>query len=184
MSSLEILTPEVLCSNQNIRRVRSRIAWIVGKKEQDLPDLVNYTFQRAIQGLPKFRKEADPYTWLDRIATNVAFDWFNKRAIAASRIGVSLDDNDADERVFDLEAGSQSDPYQLLVVQRIEERIAAVLQRRRGRYAAIFEMRVRQGMRFPEIAAQINSSEASVRKMYYVVREYVRVGLQEAGMVQ
>jgi RNA polymerase sigma-70 factor (ECF subfamily) len=61
------------------------------RNEADAEDLVQETFLRASRSLGDFRGEAEPTTWLYRIATNVCLDFYRRRQ-AARRDAVRLEE--------------------------------------------------------------------------------------------
>src|SRR5216684_7485825 len=65
-----------------IRRYRARIYRVaygyVGDHEEAL-DITQETFLQMVEGLPRFREQANFYTWLHRIALNRCLDWARRR---------------------------------------------------------------------------------------------------------
>ena len=57
---------------------------------QDAEDLAQTVFVKAAKALPNFRGDADPSTWLYRIAANVASDWLRSRATQEATLTVPL----------------------------------------------------------------------------------------------
>jgi RNA polymerase sigma-70 factor, ECF subfamily len=74
----------------NHQRVCRLLARLAGP--QDADDLAQAVFAKAAAALPAFRGEADPSTWLYRIAVNVASDWLRSRPAHDAAVTVPLPD--------------------------------------------------------------------------------------------
>jgi RNA polymerase sigma-70 factor (ECF subfamily) len=74
----------------NHERVRRFLARLVGP--QDCEDLTQVVFEKAAQGLPAFRGDAEISTWLHRIAANVASDWLRSRSVHEAKLTTHLSD--------------------------------------------------------------------------------------------
>lgn len=59
---------------ESVQRVIRRM----GVHQDDVPDLVQDTFIKAIRGITSFKKESKFSTWLHRIAMNSTMDYFRK----------------------------------------------------------------------------------------------------------
>jgi RNA polymerase sigma-70 factor (ECF subfamily) len=74
----------------NHERVRRMLARIVGP--QDAEDLTQTVFAKAAKALPTFRGDAEPSSWLHRIAANVASDWLRSRSTHEAKQTIPLPD--------------------------------------------------------------------------------------------
>jgi RNA polymerase sigma-70 factor, ECF subfamily len=74
----------------NHERVYRMLARVVGP--QDAEDLTQAVFAKAAEGLPAFRGDANPSTWLHRIAANVASDWLRSRSTQQAKLTMPLPD--------------------------------------------------------------------------------------------
>jgi len=75
-------------------------------RDEDAEDLVQETFLRASRSLGDFRCEAEPSTWLYRIATNVCLDFYRRRRAArrdAARLEEGIDPEDLAETAGEFE---------------------------------------------------------------------------------
>jgi RNA polymerase sigma-70 factor (ECF subfamily) len=79
----------------NVGRIRRMLVRVVGP--QDAEDLAQIVFAKAAKALPGFRGDADPSTWLYRIATNVASDWLRSRAAHEAKLTVPLPETSDEE---------------------------------------------------------------------------------------
>jgi RNA polymerase sigma-70 factor (ECF subfamily) len=72
----------------NHDRVRRLLVRLVGPR--DAEDLTQAVFAKAAMALPAFRGDADPSTWLHRIAANAASDWLRSRASHEAKVTLPL----------------------------------------------------------------------------------------------
>jgi RNA polymerase sigma-70 factor, ECF subfamily len=79
----------------NHARVHGLLARMAGAQEAD--DLTQTVFVKAAAALPQFRGDAQPSTWLYRIAANVASDWLRSRAAHEARLTRPLPEESAGE---------------------------------------------------------------------------------------
>jgi RNA polymerase sigma factor (sigma-70 family) len=76
------------------------------RDKDDAEDLVQETFLRASRSLGDFRGEAEPSTWLYRIATTVCLDFYRRRRAArrdAARLEEGIDPEDLAETAGEFE---------------------------------------------------------------------------------
>jgi RNA polymerase sigma-70 factor (ECF subfamily) len=103
----------------NHDRVRRMLVRLVGA--QDAEDLTQAVFANAARALPAFRGDADPSTWLHRIAANAASDWLRSRATHETKLTVPLAAASADDArepaVAALEADRRPSPEQELATR-------------------------------------------------------------------
>jgi RNA polymerase sigma-70 factor (ECF subfamily) len=72
----------------NHRRVRQLLGRMVGVEDAD--DLTQTVFAKAAKAMADFRGDAQPSTWLYRIAVNVAADWLRGRSAHEAKLTVPL----------------------------------------------------------------------------------------------
>ena len=72
----------------NHDRVHRLLERIIGPQEAE--DLTQIVFAKATRALPQFRGDAQPSTWLYRIAANIAFDWLRSRSVREAKLTVHL----------------------------------------------------------------------------------------------
>jgi RNA polymerase sigma-70 factor (ECF subfamily) len=72
----------------NHHRVRRMLVRLVGAHDAD--DVTQAVFAKAARALPGFRGDADPSTWLHRIAANAASDWLRSRAAHEAKLTLPL----------------------------------------------------------------------------------------------
>jgi RNA polymerase sigma-70 factor (ECF subfamily) len=147
--------------NLLVARYQERVYWaarrILGSHE-DADDAVQEVFLRVYGKLHLFRADSEFFTWLYRIAVNVALNASRKRKIAAF---IRFDE------IFNAPPSGEDDPETLYI--REEERslldraVAALPEKQK----AVFMMRYHEGMKFEAIAAILGKSVGGVKSNYF-----------------
>lgn len=146
-----------------------RIIMRITKNKEDAEDVLQDTFLRAFQFLPRFEGRSSFYSWLTRIAINSALTILRKRR---SRSEVSFDlpsDNANQPLQFEL-GDSAPDPEQVCIER---ERCAHTLQaiqslRPSLRVTILLQATCDYSMK--EIARELKISEAAAKARLYSAR--------------
>jgi RNA polymerase sigma-70 factor (ECF subfamily) len=152
---------------ENRERVRRLLERIVGPQEAE--DLTQTVFAKAATALPSFRGEAQPSTWLYRIAANVASDWLRSRSPHEAKLTVGLreaPDHETREAGADTARNkSQASPEQELIRKEMNDCIRDVITALPDNHRAVLVLGALGGFTDEEIARtlQISRSNAKVR---------------------
>ncbi len=164
-------------------RLYNSILRMVGDPEE-ARDLTQETFTRALVKIESFRGEAGPYTWLFRIAVNLAISQLRKvqkhRTFSldstggngkASRIG----DDDQASALLDrvTESRGQSPPEQVEARERSEQVIAA-LGRLDAEYRAVLVMRDVEGFDYQQMAEVLGLPLGTLKSRLFRARLALR----------
>jgi RNA polymerase sigma-70 factor, ECF subfamily len=122
---------------------------------EDAEDAVQETYLRAIRALPRFRQDADVYSWLFRIAVNVCLNWKRAR-------GRTVPLEMASER-----ASAEASPEDATLARFELDRALAILSRRQR---AVLLLREREGWSVPEIAETLKCSHRRINNELYQTR--------------
>lgn len=148
---------------------------------EDAEDLAQETFLKAYRALGSFRKGAQFYTWLFRIAVNAAFSRGRQTARRAAREGVSLDGGhtEADEAGAlgrQLEQTSAPAPEVEVEREEVRRRVREGLAQIKEEYRAILLLREMEGMDYDAIGDALELSRAAVKSRLHRARlELARV---------
>lgn len=130
------------------------------------------TFLKVLQALPKFEEKSQLSTWIYRIATNQAL----MRMRSQKRHYVSLDkdseDNGKDYSVFikSLEA----DPLDNLLNQELKEKMERAIEQLPENYKTAFVMKDIEGLALKEIAEILDLSLPAVKSNLHRARVTLR----------
>jgi len=158
------------------RDIFNLIYRLVGDYEE-AADLASETFVQALRAFDRFRGQAQPYTWLYRIAINLCKNYFRRRGVRRRVDGPSLDDQIAldDEHAFEREVADWSRTPQRQVeqheLQREIERAIAGLSPE-GRMVVL--LRDIHGLSYREIAEVVGVSTEIVKARLFRARAALR----------
>jgi RNA polymerase sigma-70 factor (ECF subfamily) len=149
----------------NHDRIRRFLVRIVGSS--DAEDLTQVTFAKAAAALPQFRGDAQSFTWLYRIASNVASDWLRSRSAQEAKLTVPLPDT-SDEELRRVprgwaEADNGPSPEQELSQKDMRECIRREIGKLPGTYRVVFMLNALGGLSDCEIAETLGITESSAK---------------------
>ena len=153
---------------------------LVGDYE-DATDLTAETFARALRGFDHFRGEAQPYTWLYRIALNLCKNYFRQQQHRSRVHAFSLDspaEVEGEEVRRELEDTGPS-PHQQVEARELEEKVVACLVTLRPEFRTLIVLRDIQGMSYQEIGTILGCTEKAVKSRLFRARIQLRDALQK-----
>lgn len=156
------------------RRIARHVARYI-KRSGDVEDVVQESFIRAYRGLASFRGDSTFYTWLYRIATNVAMSALKREAPF-----VSIENNALDERddVFEPGVSDSEDPERSLMARQIAEAVQAAMARLNPDLATALTLFEVEGKSYAEIAGMLGVSVSSVKMRIFRAREFIAKRLE------
>jgi len=150
------------------RRVFMVILGMVHQRD-DAMDVAQETFYRAFKNIKRFKGGSNFYTWVYRIAVNLAID-FQRRQ---KRNLMDLKEN-MDEVVVDTETLG-SDPYREIHDRRLGEKLLGAINELTPDHKAVIVMRAVEGLSYKEIGRIMGCSEGTIMSRLH----YARKKLQE-----
>ena len=150
------------------RRIARHIARYV-RSAGDVEDLVQDTFIRAYRGLASFRGDSAFYSWLYRIASNVAITALKRESLD------NLSDRTSDERPEAFEPGisDQNDPERNAIARQIADAVQRALARLQPDLATALTLYEVEGKSYPEIAQMLAIPVGTVRTRIFRAREFI-----------
>lgn len=160
-----------------VRRYQNRLyptlLRLTGSPE-DASDLLQDAFLRAYEKLDRFQGESSFYTWIYRIAVNVALSDRRRRKVRGRSAG-SLDWETAQP----LEDATLTDPSLPLERAERDERIVEALNRLQPEHRAVVVLKDLDGQRYDEIASLLKIPIGTVRSRLHRARSELRVLLKD-----
>jgi len=157
------------------RRVERLIARMV--RDVDLvPDIAQETFLRAFRALPKFRGDAQFYTWLYRIAVNTAKQFLLELKHDPMVTQSTLDRHaSSEDETFQPRSEPSSDegPESVLAAKEIAQAVNAVLDALPQDLRQAITLREMDGLTYEEIAEVMNCPIGTVRSRIFRAREAI-----------
>lgn len=160
------------------RRIYNLLLRMVNDPE-DAADLTQETFYRAFRAYERFRGDSQPYTWLYRIAVNLANDHLEKRARRRKR-EIDLSTLETDEWGEPTEWDPPDpgpSPEEYVLEQELIERVQRLIQQMPPDYKEIIILREYEEMSYEEMAEVLGISLEAVRSRLARARAWLRTRL-------
>jgi RNA polymerase sigma-70 factor (ECF subfamily) len=156
------------------RRIQRLIARMV--RDVDLvEDIAQETFIRAYRALPKFRGDAQFYTWLYRIAVNTAkktlMDFKRDPTVAEAALRSASDDDETYRP--ESEPISHETPDTVLAAKQISAVVNAAMEALPEDLRQAVTLREIEGLSYEEIAEAMNCPIGTVRSRIFRAREAI-----------
>lgn len=164
VTDLDILT-EFKKGNQDLafsklmKKYQERIYWHIRRmvlRHEDADDVIQNTFVKAWKGLPKFREEANLYTWLYRIATNETITFINANK---KRQAQSIDE------VSHILQAQKAEHY--FSGDEIEIKLHQAISTLPDKQKLVFNMKYFDDMKYQDIADVLGGSVGSLKASYF-----------------
>jgi len=158
------------------------ICWRICGNLEDAQDLAQETFLHALEKIASYRFEAGFYTWLFRIAVNLALSHRRK----ARRVTLSLHNGDGKwmgELQKDGRTGRESaaadEPLSRLAARELQGRVVEGLDRLEDDYRAIIVLRDIESLDYQQIAEVLDINLGTVKSRLHRARLALRDELRE-----
>jgi RNA polymerase sigma-70 factor, ECF subfamily len=133
------------------------------------------TFLKAFRSLDQFKGEAQFYTWLYRIAVNLAIDYQRRerqRPVATSDSALEAADAARDD-------AQRADPYRAARDREIGERVRAAIAELTPDHRAVILLREVEGLSYEEIGRVMQCAKGTVMSRLHYARKKLQSLLQD-----
>lgn len=159
-------------------KYQRRIQRLIGRMVRDvdlIEDIAQETFLRAYRALPKFRGEAQFYTWLYRIAVNTAKKFLLELKRAPTFVAnVAGNSDDGDETFYTKnELTNNETPEILLAAKEVAEAVNQAMQALPEDLRQALVLREIEGLSYEEIATMMACPIGTVRSRIFRAREAI-----------
>jgi RNA polymerase sigma-70 factor (ECF subfamily) len=136
------------------------------------------TFLKALRSLDQFKGESSFYTWLYRIAVNLAID-YQRREGRKPLLGVT-------DEVVEAQQGLQDDmrrddPFRRVTNREIGERVRAAIDQLTPEHRAVILLREVEGLSYEEISRVMECAKGTVMSRLHYARKRLRELLQDVA---
>ena len=163
---------EIVCRYQD--RIYNLLYRMTGSTD-DAEDLAQETFMKAYRAITTFRRGAQLFTWLYRIALNEAYSHGRKGRRRREVEGVSLDAKTGGEEAGrnDLIASAQGpalSPARILETAAGQERVQKAISELDEEYRTVVLLRDMEGLDYGQIAELTGATRAAVKSRLHRAR--------------
>ncbi len=146
-------------------------------------DIAQDTFVRAWQMLPKFRGEANFYTWLYRIALNLCIDRHRRALVRGEPQKVSLEDLTVERQRFEeaeedadiwWESSETSEPEAEVLREEMRQKVWEAVQQLPPLLRQVILLREYEGLSLQEIAKITGSNVGTIKSRLYQARQHLK----------
>ena len=143
-----------------VRKYQERLYWHIRTmviSHEDADDVLQNSLIKAWKGLDKFKKEAQLYTWLYRIATNETLTFLNKKR---KHFFISINDVERElNSTLETSDSYSGDEIQL----KLQQAILTLPEKQR----LVFNMKYYDEMKYEEISKILNTSVGGLKASYH-----------------
>lgn len=138
---------------------KSRLYWLVRRmviQHDDADDVLQNTFIKIWQNLPKFRGDSDVYTWVYRIGVNESLAFLQKKkkqSLKMNEYGAFLSDQLSADSWFD---GTEAQ-------MKLQKAILSLPDQQR----LVFNMKYFEEVKYKEMAEILGKSEGALKANYH-----------------
>jgi RNA polymerase sigma-70 factor (ECF subfamily) len=159
-------------------KYQRRVERLIGRMVRDVDlveDIAQETFIRAYRALPKFRGEAQFYTWLYRIAVNTAKKFLLELKHDPTVSQTSLQGHAEEDETFlhKSEPSSDETPESVLAAKEIGRAVNAALDALPEDLRQAITLREMDGLSYEDIAEVMNCPIGTVRSRIFRAREAI-----------
>lgn len=135
----------------------------------DAMDLTIETFGKAFENIEKYKPDFAFSTWLFRIATNNCIDFIRKKRLNVVSIH-AMEDNDGDERVFEIRSDVLN-PEETSIKKQQKETLQLIVDKLPNRYKILINLRYFEEMSYEEISVQLDLPLGTVKAQLFRARD-------------
>ena len=143
-----------------IRKYQEKLYWHIRRmvvNHDDANDVMQNVFIKVWKGLDQFRKDAQLYTWLYRIATNESLTFLEQQkrrsSVSFDDVAETLGDKLHAEKGFD--------------INKIEWKLQAAIQELPEKQKIVFNLRYYDEMPYEEMSQILETSTGALKASYH-----------------
>ncbi len=169
-----------------VRRYQTKIYNLALRYTNDTEtamDIAQDAFVRAWQMLPKFRGEANFYTWLYRIAMNLCIDRHRRALVRGEPQKMSLEDLVIERQRFEeaeedadlwWEESDASEPEAEILRQEMRQKVWEAIQQLPPLLRQVVLLREYEGLSLQEIAKITKTNVGTIKSRLYQARQHLK----------
>lgn len=162
------------------RRVLAVVTGMLHDREAAL-DVTQETFIKAYRSIGRFKGDASFYTWIYRIAVNLAIDYqrreWRRPIVDNSRGGGDSTHDEVLDRIGD--DTPANDPFQATKDSELRERVREAIDELTPDHKAVILLRELEGLSYEEISRVMQCSKGTVMSRLHYARKKLQKRLKE-----
>jgi len=161
------------------RRVLAVVMGMLHDREAAL-DVTQETFIKAFRSIGRFKGDASFYTWIYRIAVNLAIDYQRRewrRPIVENNRPFADSNEDVLDRIGDETPGG--DPFQAAKDSELRARVREAIDELTPDHKAVILLRELEGLSYEEISRVMQCSKGTVMSRLHYARKKLQRRLKE-----
>ncbi|SET13145.1 RNA polymerase sigma factor RpoE [Thorsellia anophelis] len=174
----QILVEKVQAGDQQafnllVIRYQNKVASVVSKyvPYSDIADVTQEVFIKAYRSLHSFRGDSSFYTWLYRVASNIA----KNHLTAEKRTIDAIDMGEQDISFFESNSSMQEidNPESIMISEELNDVVFSIIQSLPDDLRVAIVLRELEGMSYDEIAVKMNCPVGTVRSRIFRARDII-----------
>lgn len=164
-----------------VERYQSRIyavAFGVLRNREDAREATQESFVKAYRNLPTFRRDSSFYTWLYRIAFNLALD-SRRKVYRSKEIALIEEEHDVPDGALDTGPAPIGNPDRFFQNQEIRTRVKQAIDTLPAEQRTAIVLREVEGLSYKEIADTMGCAEGTVMSRLFYARKKLQELLRE-----
>ena len=163
------------------RRVLAVVMGMLHDREAAL-EVTQETFIKAFRSIGRFKGDASFYTWIYRIAVNLAIDhqrreWRRPLADSTRNTGNDGQTEDILDRIGDEDP--RGDPFEATKDSELRQRVLAAIDELTPDHKAVILLRELEGLSYEEISRVMQCSKGTVMSRLHYARKKLQARLKE-----
>jgi RNA polymerase sigma-70 factor (ECF subfamily) len=163
------------------RRVLAVVMGMLHDREAAL-EVTQETFIKAFRSIGRFKGDASFYTWIYRIAVNLAIDhqrreWRRPVAESTRTTGNDATQEDVFDRIGD--ENPRGDPFEATKDSELRERVRKAIDELTPDHKAVILLRELEGLSYEEISRVMQCSKGTVMSRLHYARKKLQARLKE-----
>jgi RNA polymerase sigma-70 factor (ECF subfamily) len=159
--------------NELVKRYQQKVYWLVRRtlgNHEDADDVTQEVFVRVYQSLTRFRGDANFYTWLYRIATNLSLNALRKKKV---KIFVGL------ERASLHMVDTETDPVEQIGQKEYAAILEKAIERLPPKQKLVFTMRYYEELPYEKMARILKRSVGGLKANYFHALKKIQAYVQK-----
>jgi RNA polymerase sigma-70 factor (ECF subfamily) len=162
------------------RRVLAVVMGMLHDREAAL-EVTQETFIKAFRSIGRFKGDASFYTWIYRIAVNLAIDHqrreWRRPSLDSTRTGGDGQTEDILDRIGDEDP--RGDPFEATKDSELRARVLAAIDELTPDHKAVILLRELEGLSYEEISRVMQCSKGTVMSRLHYARKKLQARLKE-----